>query len=352
MAETVINFHEPGERIQGSTPWPPFSPEPSRNLVPMTRTEVDSPTSTSTPDAHGPLPDFVVIGAMKAGTTTLFEYLCQHPDVFMCTPKEPQYFSRNQVFEKGEKYYRSLFREREEHQICGEASTCYTRAPHYEDAAGRMAELIPGARLIYILRHPVERTYSHYKWIAQQNFMQGNGVEQTFEEALEATSEYVDSSHYMLQIERYLEHFPREQLHVLTLDDLKATPRETLMACQEFLELPARDLTAEGEIRANQHGGERVANYHAKGKIRRLRQHPAIKFLRGILPKGLRDRGRELIRQRLASSDEARQAARQASQKLSPLTPSTRQELLERFEEPNRALEAFLGRSLPESWSR
>ncbi len=313
-------------------------------------TEVESQPQSTSNTQEGHLPDFIVIGAMKAGTTTLFEYLTKHPDVFMCDPKEPQFFSRNKVFDKGEKWYRTLFSDKQENQICGEASTCYSRAPHFEDAAGRMAEMIPDAKLIYILRHPVERAYSHYKWNAQQYHMHRTEVVQTFEEALEATSEFVDSSNYMLQIENYLKHYDREKLLVLTLDDLKSQPAEVLNACQDFLEIPKIDLTAEGQIRANEHGGTRVADYHAKGKLKKMRQNPFFKLLRSLIPQGLKETGRDLFLKKVSSSNQAKKDAERSSEKLSPLTDETRKALLEQFIEPNKALEEFLGKELPASW--
>src|SRR5690242_14831106 len=102
----------------------------------MSQSVVASPSASAVaPTPVGRLPDFVVIGGMKCGSTTLFEYLCRHPDVFMCTPKEPGYFSREKVMARGEAWYRSLFADAKPTQLCGEASTCYTRWPHFGDVA-------------------------------------------------------------------------------------------------------------------------------------------------------------------------------------------------------------------------
>ncbi|MGI9457226.1 MAG: hypothetical protein ACR2NU_11740, partial [Aeoliella sp.] len=90
--------------------------------------------------------DFVVIGAMKAGTTTVFEYLSRHPQVFMADPKEPNYFSMDDVHSRGMDWYRGLFAEASDEQICGEASASYTRYPRFPQSAARMAELLPDAK--------------------------------------------------------------------------------------------------------------------------------------------------------------------------------------------------------------
>ena len=78
------------------------------------------------------LPDFFIIGSAKSGTTTLYRYLCRHPNIFMSTPKEMSFFSKDKEYERGVEWYASLFADASENQLCGEASTTYTRWPLYE----------------------------------------------------------------------------------------------------------------------------------------------------------------------------------------------------------------------------
>ena len=116
----------------------------------------------------GRLPDFMLIGAMKSGTTTLHAYLSRHPGLFLCTPKEPGFFSRDERYARGLDWYRELFTDAQPEQLCGEASTCYSRWPHFENAAPRIAADVPGAKLLYITRDPVERAYSHYRHLMEE----------------------------------------------------------------------------------------------------------------------------------------------------------------------------------------
>ena len=110
------------------------------------------------------LPDFVVIGSPRSGTTTLFEYFRLHPDIFMTTPKEPGYFAFDDYYELGVIAYAALFDYSSDGQISGEASVWYTTHPFIERSAERLRKLLPDVKLIYITRHPVERLYSQYVW--------------------------------------------------------------------------------------------------------------------------------------------------------------------------------------------
>jgi hypothetical protein len=114
---------------------------------------------------RGRYPDFFIIGAARAGTTTLATELSHHPKVFVCDPKEPFFFSHESVRARGcESWYQGLFARRRPDQICREASTSYSCWPECGDVAGRIALAMSGARLIYLIRHPVERAYSHYHY--------------------------------------------------------------------------------------------------------------------------------------------------------------------------------------------
>jgi hypothetical protein len=204
-----------------------------------------------------PVPEFVIIGAKRCGTTSLYRYLGEHPQVAPMFPsarriplmrsdqKGVHYFESNHA--RGNRWYRSFFRSKwarqRAGQIAGEASPYYLFHPR---VAGLAAKEIPHARLIVLLRDPVERTYSH--WSEQRR----NGVETlSFEDALaaeparlagelerllrdpEAVSfpyeqqSYALQSEYAASIERWLEYFPKEQLLVLRSEDLYACPQAT-----------------------------------------------------------------------------------------------------------------------------
>ena len=114
------------------------------------------------------MPNLFIIGAMKSGTSSLHEYIGDHPDLFMAEPKEPMYFSQNDDWRAGFDDYMKLFADRTNETWFGESSTEYTKLPQYSDVAPKLHECNPNARLIYIMRDPVERSLSHY-WHVVKN---------------------------------------------------------------------------------------------------------------------------------------------------------------------------------------
>jgi hypothetical protein len=286
----------------------------------------------------GRLPDFIIIGAAKCGTTTLWRNLQRHPDVFMAEPKEPEFFSRDDRYALGLESYKAIFAPAGENMICGEASTTYTRAPHFGDVAGRMADAVPDARLIYLMRHPVERTYSNYR-----HRMRLDVPRMTFEEALDADPIFIDTSLYMMQIERYLARFPREALHCVLLEDLKRDPASTMRGVLRHIGAREVDVTSEGAVASNTAASG--ADDFARQRLRRIKRFlPGYHRVKGAIP----DRWKDAALAAATRSPLGRKI-KQGYQP-SPLTPETRAMLLQRFAEPNRELAAFLGRDLAE-WS-
>jgi Sulfotransferase domain len=181
----------------------------------------------------GALPDFVVIGGKKCGTTFFYHLLTQHPHVEPAASKELHYFDA--LFdEETVEWYRRCFPvpkwENGRRTITGEA-TPYIASRH---APERMAKVVPRARLISLLRNPIDRAYSDYQQVVRK------GREpRTFEEAVEdETSEYLSRSVYVDQLLRWSEFFPREQMLVLKSEDFFERPTETLSRVLDFLDLP------------------------------------------------------------------------------------------------------------------
>jgi hypothetical protein len=220
------------------------------------------------------LPDFVIIGAKKCATTTLYSYLTQHPAIAPAFRKEIYYF--NACWEKGRAWYRAFFPsvlEREAARriarrpfLTGEATPDYLFHHH---SPRRLAATIPSARLIAILRDPVDRAYSFY----HHNLRAGLET-LSFEEAvdrederlagerakLEADEAYFSFAHehhsyltrgiYADQLEHWGEFFPRSQLLVLSTSRLTERPAETLRKALDFLELPYREPRAFEKLNA------------------------------------------------------------------------------------------------------
>ncbi len=198
------------------------------------------------------LPSFLIIGAQKAGTTSLYQYLTQQPDILPAFRKEIHYFSYL-YGHRSDRWYRAFFPRapRGSAAITGEASTYYhmcLRAPE------RAARLVPDARIVFIVRDPVERAFSHYKHSVRKGF-----EERSLEEALEreqaelpaelerlrADDSYESYLHqhqaylargcYMDQLERWLHWFDRDRVMVLRAEDLFAAPEPTYAEVLTFL---------------------------------------------------------------------------------------------------------------------
>ncbi len=286
------------------------------------------------------VPDFLVIGASKSGTTTLWRYLQRHPRIHMLEPKEPEFFAKQEVYSRGLDWYKQLFTAAPADKICGEASTTYSRWPHFGDVPARIHDAAPNVRLLYMLRNPVDRTYSQYK-----HRMRLNVPRMTFEEALDHDAMFIDTSMYMMQIEQFLKRFPRESLECVLLDDLKNSPAETLSRVQRFLGLDETDLTADSQVIANTAEASAGSDYARQRLGAALRRVPAVHAATRLLP----PRMRETLRETYVRSPLGRRKAQEYQP--SPFLPETRAMLVEKFQEPNRKLGEFLGRDLS-MWNR
>ncbi|MEM8829546.1 MAG: sulfotransferase domain-containing protein [Cyanobacteria bacterium P01_G01_bin.19] len=185
-------------------------------------------------------PEVYLIGAQKAGTTTLACLLAQHPDICVAKNKEPHYFTANSG--KSLAWYEQQFPERE-NTLCIDASTSYSFAPLSSDNSyttikcfhnipQRIFSLNPQAKFIYLLRDPIARTYSGY-W---HSFNTGR-EHRSFFEAIKHDHFYLDVSDYYGQLSLWLEYFPLESFHFLLFEDMKQNPERAVKSCFEFLEL-------------------------------------------------------------------------------------------------------------------
>lgn len=186
-------------------------------------------------EGGGRLPDFLIIGAAKCGTTTLYECLRRHPEVFMPDKKEPGFFTAK--FDRGWPWYLSLFAGAGSAATCGEASTVYTWWSDYPVAAARIGRYLPHARLIYIMRHPVERTYADYceqiKTAAKQGRIRPDL--RSFESFISENEHLVRSGEYIRYIEEYRRYFPPSAMLLLLLDDLRRDPAGVLATVYRHL---------------------------------------------------------------------------------------------------------------------
>jgi hypothetical protein len=195
------------------------------------------------------LPDFIIGGAPKCGTTALWNFLNNVPDVCMATLKEPKFFTEikgemttkisgdgprtSGNFSKGFKWYSGLFKNCKPNQLLGEGTTLYFCNT---DASEKIHNYIPNAKLIFMLRHPAERAYSHY-W---QEYKLGFDFP-TFETMAETNHPryrfYVNISHYKQHLERFFSFFKKEQILIVLLEDFRKCPAKEFERVVNFLEL-------------------------------------------------------------------------------------------------------------------
>lgn len=178
----------------------------------------------------GLLPNLLVIGAMKSGTTSLHHYLSLHPEVFMSEDKEPRFFNVEQNWQRGVPWYSSLFQTNL--PVRGESTPDYTKYPAIAGVAQRIHSVLPDVRLVYLVREPVERIVSHY--IDAYSF---GRVHKPIDQELANFREhhFVNCSRYHLQLEQYLAYFDRDRILVITTDELKQHPNATMRTIFKFL---------------------------------------------------------------------------------------------------------------------
>lgn len=246
----------------------------------------------------GRMPDFCIIGSPKCGTTSLDDDLSRHPGIFCCRPKEPHYFSSPILLERGEEWYTGLFAGARPDQICGEASTSYTRWPLVAGTAERMFCANPRMKLIYLVRNPVDRVESHLlqtvKYLknvvgTDLRHMPLDAVLDMVEDpASPYHSAVIDTSKYEAQIVEFERFFPPEQILILTQRALRRQPAETLRRVQDFLGV-APDLASPQGARSNV-----TADFFDGSKREqaadRLRQYPFYAMARRLLPRSWKDR--------------------------------------------------------------
>lgn len=195
------------------------------------------------------IPDFLIIGAPKCGTTALAYFLSQHPCVFITKHKEPRFFTAlpgsmekkitgsgprlSGNFEKGWEWYNSLFNEAAENQLKGEASTVYLANA---DAASLIQEYCPNIKLILMLRNPVNRVYSHY-WQEHKLGFDFPDFEVMLQSGHPRYQYYKNISHYKKHIERYLQYFRRDQIHIIIQEAFKLDPEVHFNQLLNFLEI-------------------------------------------------------------------------------------------------------------------
>ncbi len=226
------------------------------------------------------LPTFLVIGAMKAATTTLHEQLAAQPGIFMTDPKEPCFFSDDDIYARGIDWYEALFTGAGPDDLRGESSTHYTKLPEHPSTVGRIVEHVSDVKTVYVMRHPVDRLISHHVhlWTMRE-------AAADIEIALDTHPELVSYGCYATQLRPYLDALGPERVLPVFFDRLMTQPEAELLRVCAFLgyDDEARWRHDLGAVNAS---AERLRASRLRDAARAL---PSFDRLRPLVPQRLVD---------------------------------------------------------------
>jgi hypothetical protein len=274
---------------------------------------------------RGRLPDFLILGAPKSGTTSLSAWLSAHVDVFVPPQKELNFFNSADRWAEGLEWYAGELAGGGE-RMAGEATPTYLHDP---DAAERIASTIPNARFIALLREPVDRAWSHYTYDRDLDLRATPPFEEIAASAGEPDEHrYLTQGRYVRHLRRYASLLSRDQILVLWFDDLRDRPEVTWRAACEHLGLTAEPVPESVGS---------VHNRHYRLRAPWVRRQMVRRRAWKRLPFGLAPRLDRLLR---SEGD------------YDPLAPEVRDRLRRSFLEDDLALADWLGRPLPTGWER
>lgn len=222
--------------------------------------------------------DFLIIGAQKSGTTSLANQLSSHDKISISVPKEPHFFSKNVDWKESISEYHSLFSDFNSN-ICGEASTTYTFSPDFGDVANRIYEYNPDIKLIYIMRHPVERIISQYS----HDIVKANNPPGSIESIL-SDSTYINRSRYGMQLKPYLNRFSRKQILLLIFEEYINNTLYTLENVSSFLGVDFSSFPKQLDMRARNVTSEKVVH---SVLTKKLAKSNLVKFFKNKASKKL-----------------------------------------------------------------
>jgi len=233
------------------------------------------------------LPNYFVIGAAKSGTTTLCTLLGRHPEIFMSTPKEIHYFGRNDP-EKTREWYESHFASASSFRAVGEGSTSYTHPHIVEACATEIAELVPQARLIYMVRHPLGRLESDWKMRKHEQWAPPGSVN---EAAREADTTLIRHGLYWQNLNVYRRLFSDEQILVVFLEDFSKSPQTEMDRCFVHLGVGQDASMGDQVLQKN-----RSQDFRRDGRLAVwLRETGLLTALRRIMPRRAFSWGKGLL---------------------------------------------------------
>lgn len=230
------------------------------------------------------LPGLIVVGAMRAGTTTLYHHLSNHPEIGMSRMKETDFFVPKMNFPLGMSWYQSQFDSG--YSVYGEASPSYTMCHLWRGVPARIREALPNVRLIFLARDPVDRFVSHYQhaWSTGIARVQPADLLDS-----QAGQNMLETSRYAMQITAYLDHFPREQLLIIDFNQLRQDPQAVMDGVVDFVGVSRCDIA---DIPTR---NDAASNARLPGFVQRLWRSRGLRRFDRYLSRGARDKARHLL---------------------------------------------------------
>lgn len=227
------------------------------------------------------LPNLFLVGSMKSATTSLHNYLDMHPEIFMTKSpwKEPHFFVAENNWKKGFDWYYSLFKDATTEKYLGESSTDYTKYPNFLGVAERIQQYCPDAKIIYIMRDPIERAISQYWWEVEFS-AEGRKMPQ----AIMNNDWILNASNYALQLKQYIKLFGMENIYTLTTEELNASPNETMKKIFAWLNVDSELDLGQIEYKTYNRSKEAVNRVIGSGFFSHLKGTKFWAFLKKIIP--------------------------------------------------------------------
>ena len=289
------------------------------------------------------LPNFMLVGAMRSGSTYIHRVLSEHPDIFLPPTKELHYFSRkcnSDINSVDLNDYSKFFTEYNGQKLIGEMTPEYI---YHAYVPSHLKHFFPDLKILMTLRNPVDRAYSHYWWAVKGGHVEYLSFENAFRQESERLAEfnakadnkkvdqyaYFDKGMYLKQIQNYLKHFDLSQIHFVLLDDIKQNPQEACDKICEFLGVKSFE----------------VPNQSFKNHATIPKYDSLFRKLSFFRNSEFQMKGRRFITKPI----KAIQEAWPRTEKHPPMKPETRQMLSDYFKEANNELFQFLGR--PNLWN-
>jgi hypothetical protein len=179
---------------------------------------------------HATLPNLIIIGGLKCGTTSIHHYLGLHPQIQMSKPKELNFFCTEQTWDLGLDWYRSRFDDR--FPVRGESSPHYTNQPRFTGVAERIREHVPDVKLLYMVRDPISRVLSHWRHATGAGYETRGEIAEVLADPGTA---YVQRSLYWMQLQPYISNFPAGQIEVIAQEELQSDREATMRRAFSFL---------------------------------------------------------------------------------------------------------------------